>query len=62
MIEAIVVIALLVILPYLFQKWITSAYYNQDKLFFGDQYEQDTSINVGSEEDAKEYVANGEQK
>ena len=35
MFEFIVVIALLVVLPYLFHMWITSRYHDQSKTFFG---------------------------
>jgi len=44
MFEAIIVIALLVILPYLFQKWITSAYNKQDGLFFAPNDDDDVGV------------------
>lgn len=55
MYETIVCILLVVILPYLFHKWVTSAY-KQDKLFFAPK-EQEEDIagqpNVGTEGENK---------
>lgn len=52
MFETIIAIALLVFIPMFFHWWITSAYYNQSKTFFGndDIVEEDSLSNVGSEE------------
>ena len=58
MFEFIIVIALLVVLPYLFHMWITSKYHCQDKLFFGEDYmgplKEDADLdNVGTEGEQK---------
>lgn len=63
MLEFIIVIALLVFIPMFFHWWITSAYYNNSKTFFGnDKLEDEDSLsNVGCEGTLND-VGQGEQK
>lgn len=55
MFTTIIAIALLVFIPMAFHWWITSAYYNNSKTFFGnDELEDDASLsNIGDEESIK---------